>query len=129
MSENLTLFHSAEETWFWFIQANEARQKGARITANLGLYRRPCEPSDIFKILDRLRRHRRLDMHHMRVLKYYGERMMAPDPTRAREHLASRLWDEAMDILESVFITKNIVTPSLPDNIIPFKSKQEALTI
>ena len=29
-------FDTIEDAWFWFIQANEARQAGARIVAGLG---------------------------------------------------------------------------------------------
>ena len=127
MCEDITLFDSAEEAWFWFMQANNARQDGARIVANLGLYKRPCEPSDILKILERLRRHRRLDMHHFRVMRHYGERMMAPDPTRPREAMAARLWAEAMDILGDVLIAKDIVRPNLSAEIIYFHARREAM--
>ena len=37
-------FPSAEEAWFWFIQAQEAKAAGARVRAGLGLTERPCEP-------------------------------------------------------------------------------------
>ena len=127
MDETVTLFDSAEEAWFWFMQANDARQSGARISANLGLYKRPCEPSDILKILERLRRHRRLDMHHFRILRHYGERMVAPEADRPREAMAARLWDEAMIVLNEVFIAKDIVYPSLSAEIINFQMKKEAM--
>jgi len=127
MYDDVTLFLTAEEAWFWFIQANEARQKGVRAVANAGLYRRPCEPSDILKIIERLRRHRRLDMHHFRVMKHYGERMMAPDCNRKKEYAASNLWCEAMDVLEDVLINKGIVRPVLSTGVINFKERQEAM--
>jgi hypothetical protein len=91
MCDAITLFDTAEEAWFWFMASYDARQAGARIKANEGLYKRPCEPSDILKICERLRRHRRLDMNHFRVLRHYGQRMIAPDPTRVKEVLSSRL--------------------------------------
>ncbi len=53
-------FYNAEEVWFWFIAAQQARNDGARFVAGHGLFRRPCEPVDILKILDDLYRHRRL---------------------------------------------------------------------
>jgi hypothetical protein len=37
----MTSFISAEEVWFWFIQANQARNDGARIQANQGNVLRP----------------------------------------------------------------------------------------
>ena len=127
MGEDITLFESAEEAWFWFMQANTARQEGARIAANLGLYKRPCEPSDILKIMERLRRHRRLDMHHFRVMRHYGERFIAPDPTRPREVIVHHLWTEAMSILNDVLIAKDIVKPNLSAEIISFQSRREAM--
>jgi len=125
--DEITLFESAEEAWFWFMQANTARQSGARIQSNLGLYKRPCEPSDILKILERLRRHRQLDMNHFRVMRHYGDRMMAPDKYRANEMFAARIWGEAMDVLSEVLIAKDIVMPSLSVEIIQFQTKREAM--
>ncbi len=77
-------FESVEQAWFWFIQAQQARNDGARIGAGLGLVARPCEPADILKILDRLYRNRRLQMDHLLVLRHYGRRQMPPDPRRTR---------------------------------------------
>lgn len=102
-------FDSAEEVWFWFIQAQQARIDGARFTMGQGLMPRPCEPLDILKIMDRLYRQRRLMMDHLLVLRHYGRRMMPPDPNRVKEIRASKLWGEALERLESVFINKGIV--------------------
>lgn len=127
MGEDVTAFESAEEAWFWFIQATMAKEEGARIRANEGLYTRPCQPTDILKILERLQRHRRLDMHHFRVLRHYGLRMMAPDMTRAKEVLAARLWDEAMDVLTEVLTAKGIVERPLSAEIIDFQKRREGM--
>ncbi len=127
MDTEITLFQNTEEAWFWFIQAYDARQSGARITANLGLYKRPCEPSDILKICERLRRHRRLDMNHFRVMRHYGQRMIAPDASRPNEAMSARLWDEAMDILGDVLIAKKIVYPFMSAEIINFSDHREAM--
>ena len=125
MSDDITLFENAQEAWFWFIAATNARLDGARIQANQGLYRRPCEPSDILKILERLRRHRRLDMNHFRIMRHYGVRMLAPDPSRPKEFFAARLWDEAMDILQDVLIAKGIVMAMPSAQIIDFQTRLE----
>jgi len=127
MEMHVTLFHSAEEAWFWFIAATQATKDGARIRANEGLYKRPCEPSDILKICERLRRHRRLDMNHFRVMRHYGLRMVAPDSTHAREVFASRLWDDAMEILEEVLIAKDIVMPKISAEIIDFNMRRQGV--
>ncbi len=108
-----TLFDNAEEAWFWFIQAQEARNEGAQISAGASLFHRPCEPSDILKCVDRLYRHRRLMMDHLLVLRYYGKRRLSPDPRRIKEVRAFGLWKEALERLEPILVRKGIVRPKL----------------
>lgn len=102
-------FDSAAEAWFWFIKAQEARNEGARVRAGLSLTERPCEPTDILKILDRLYRQRMVLRDHLLVLRYYGRRQAAPDSYRVKEARAATLWKEAMNKLEPVLIRKGIV--------------------
>lgn len=102
-------FASAEEAWFWFMTAQAAKNDGARITAGQGAVSRPCEPADILQALNRLYRQRRLQMDHIRVLKFYGERHMPPDPRRPRELRAYLIWAEALERLEAVLEAKGIV--------------------
>lgn len=105
----LSPFKSAEEAWFWFIQNQMAREDGARIAAGLSLVSRPCEPVDIYKIMERLYRSRRLLMDHILVLRHYGRRLMSPDPRRIKEVKAHGLWIEALSRMEEVMIGKGIV--------------------
>ena len=58
-------FDNAEDAWLWFILAQEARNEGARFSAGLALFARPCEPADILSALERLYRNRRLVMDHV----------------------------------------------------------------
>lgn len=102
-------FTSAEEAWFWFIQAQSARNDGARFVMGRGPVPRPCEPVDILKVLDRLRRQRRLLMEHLLVLRHYGRRLMPPDPKRPKEMQAHKLWHEALERIEAVMERKGIV--------------------
>ncbi len=102
-------FENAQEAWFWFVQAQEAKNEGARFTAGLGLCQRPCEPLDILKILERLYRQRRLLMDHLKVLRHYGRRKMPPDPYRVKEARAYKIWSEALERLEPCFERKGIV--------------------
>jgi hypothetical protein len=104
-----TPFKSAEEAWFWFIQAQTARREGARISAGQGLYARPCEPVDIITALERLYRARQLTMDHIMILRHYGQRLMAPDNRRPKEMRAHGLWREALSKLEDVLVSKKIV--------------------
>jgi hypothetical protein len=102
-------FDSAQDAWFWFIQAQAARNDGARFVSGLGQIARPCEPIDILKVLDHLCRHRRLMRDHLLVLRHYGRRQMAPDPRRIKEARSHNLWVEALERLEAALIRKGIV--------------------
>lgn len=107
-------FRDAEEAWFWFILAQQARNDGARFVSGLGLFPRPCEPSDIMKILDRLYRNRLLIMDHLLVLRHYGRRQLRPDPRRVKEIKAAKLWMEAFDRLTPVLARKGIIEEKRP---------------
>lgn len=108
-ADDTTPFRSAEEAWFWFIQAQTARNEGARISAGAGVLSRPCEPVDIIKSLERIYRARRISMDHIMVLKHYGQRMLSPDPRRPREIRAHQLWKSALEKLEEALVSKRIV--------------------
>lgn len=114
---NAQPFSSAEEAWFWFIQAYDARQDGAKVAAGNALFPRPCEPMDVLCALDKLYRNRRLVMDHMLVLRHYGRRLLPPDPNRPKEKRAYYLWREALDRLETPLKQKGIVEKqnSLPE--------------
>ena len=106
---NTIPFKDAEEAWFWFIAAQEATKDGARFSAGLSLYPRPCEPIDILKVLDRLHRQRRLTRDHLLVLRHYGRRHLAPDPYRKKEARAYRLWAQALERMAEIFEKKGII--------------------
>jgi len=107
-------FDSVEEAWFWFIQAQQARNDGARFAAGQGLIPRPCEPMDILRILDRLYRQRRLLRDHLLVLRHYGRRLMRPDARRVKEARASAIWDQALERLAPALEKKEIVKKMMP---------------
>lgn len=114
-------FGSVEEAWFWFIQAQGARNDGAQFHKGCGLTPRPCEPVDILRALDQLYRNRRLLMDHLLVLRHYGRRLMAPDPKRPKEMRAFKLWAEALERLEPVLLRKGIIQ----SNVIGFAEAAE----
>jgi hypothetical protein len=109
-ADNTTPFDSVEGAWFWFMAAHEAKLSGARFTAGKATIERPCEPVDILKAVDRLRRNRRLSRDHLHVMAHYGRRKCAPDPTLAREQKGYILWAEAMNRLSDPLVRKGIVT-------------------
>lgn len=102
-------FQSAEEAWFWFIQAQTARNDGAKISAGSGLYPRPCEPVDIIRTVERIYRNCRISMDHVMVMKHYGLRMLAPNKYVNKEKRSHTLWTQAMERLEESLIAKRIV--------------------
>ena len=102
-------FKNAEEAWFWFIQAQTARNEGAKIIAGAGLTPRPCEPVDIIKCLERLYKNRCVTMDHVMVLRHYGRQLMAPNLRHKKETRAYYLWHEALDKLEDMLVSKRIV--------------------
>jgi len=102
-------FASAEEAWLWTMNCLVARRQGARFGANRGRVSRPCEPDDIVKSVDALYRRRRIDLLHARVLRVWGERQTAPDPSHRSEKSDWRLWREALDRLEWPLRAKGIV--------------------
>lgn len=104
-----TPFDSAEEAWFWSVQAQDAKAAGARVVAGRGLVARPCEPGDVLRAVDRLYRRRQLLRDHLLVLVHYGRRLMAPDPARYREQRAHTLWREAFARLAPVLREKGII--------------------
>jgi hypothetical protein len=104
-----TPFDNAQEAWFWFILANEARQAGAKVRAGQGLFHRPCEPLDILRMVDQLYRRRRLLRDHLLVLAHYGRRQYAPDPDCRREMRDHTVWREAFAVMAPVLQEKGIV--------------------
>ncbi len=99
-------FRSAEEAWFWTVNALAARREGL---SGGGRIERPCDPDDVIRCLDRLYRTRRIELLHARILRIWGERQCAPDPASPRQRSDWRLWREAMDRLEWKLRRKGIV--------------------
>ena len=102
-------FDSAEEAWFWAMSCLIAREDGARFVAGLGLRERPCTPDDLIVAAERMGAAGRLGPMHLRVLAGYGRRLLAPDHRTRGERQAARLWDEALDLLTTVWRRKGIV--------------------
>lgn len=102
-------FADADEAWIWTMGCLMARRQGARFGANKGSISRPCEPDDVVKCLDALYRRRRIDLLHARILRVWGERQAAPNPTFPSEKADWRIWKEAMARLEWPLRMKGII--------------------
>jgi hypothetical protein len=91
------------------MQALAARQAGARAPRGGAAVKRPCEPDDVIRCLDRLYRKRRIDLGHARVMRVWGERGRTPSAAACGEQSDHRLWREAMERLDFPLREKGIV--------------------
>ena len=98
-------FASVEAAWFWTAASLRARQDA---TAPPGPG--PCRPEDVVKCLDALYRQRRVELLHVRILRIWGWRGVAPNPARARERCDWRLWQEALGRLDWPLRVRGIVS-------------------
>ncbi len=69
-----------------------------------------CGPGEIVKCLDTLYRRRRIDLHHVRVLRIWGHRGRAPKAADPREKADWRIWREALDRLDWPLRSQGIVS-------------------
>ena len=97
-------FRDAEACIFWTIKAlaataaNQPIPPGTRTRARMAS---PiCAPAEVVKCLDTLYRRRRIDLHHVRILRIWGHRGRAPNPDLATERGDWRVWREALERLE-----------------------------
>jgi len=117
-------FTCAEAAWFWTASCLRARQEAANASgshasspyapsphaSSLG----PCRPEDVVKCLDALYRQRRVELLHVRILRIWGWRGVAPNPARARERCDWRLWHEALSRMEWPLRVRGIVAGGTP---------------
>jgi hypothetical protein len=99
-------FATVDEAWFWTVAALTARREGAGHGG--ARCKRPCDPDDVMRCLDRLYRDRRIDVAHARVLRTWGERQIRPGCT-GKDAGDMMLWQQAMDRLRPVLRQKGIV--------------------
>lgn len=59
-----------------------------------------CTPAEVVKCLDTLYRRRRIDLHHVRILRLWAHRGRAPNRTHPMERADWRVWREALDRLD-----------------------------
>lgn len=99
-------FRDAESCIFWTIKTLAAEAEGrASPPARDKTGKRPpaaavCTPAEVVKCLDTLYRRRRIDLHHVRILRLWGHRGRAPSPDLPMEKGDWRVWREALDRLD-----------------------------
>ncbi|MBF0167681.1 MAG: hypothetical protein HQL45_08615 [Alphaproteobacteria bacterium] len=103
-------FETAEAAWFWYCQNQIARIEGAKFNSSeVSALPRPCDPDDVFTVVDRLYKAQTLQRKHLVVLGDYGMRLAPPVASFAHEREAARVWTEAMVRLAPVLKAKGIV--------------------
>lgn len=101
-------FSTPEAAWMWMMRRLLARRDPTPLDRSPEPAR-CCEPEDVVAAADHLRRHRRIDRGHTRVLAVYGERGEAPS---RRTHAPGQdvvLWREAMAALGQELRLRSIV--------------------
>jgi hypothetical protein len=102
-------FVDAQEAWLWTMAALVARREGSPRGVDGAGRPRPAMPEDVLRCLDTLYRNRRIDLLHVRILRIWGERGMAPAPERAAERSDAQIWREALQRLEWPLRVKGLI--------------------
>ena len=98
-------FRDADAAWLWAASVLRARQDPAAPPAQPG----PCRVEDVVKCLDVLYRAGTLELLHVRILRIWGWRGLAPRPGRLPERCDWRLWREATEALDGPLRRRGIV--------------------
>lgn len=93
-----TPFASAEDAWFSVARALQAGRP------------RDGHVEGVVRCLDRLYRHRRIELLHARILRIWGRRGVPPNPARPSERSDWRIWREALDRMEGPLRAQGIVS-------------------
>lgn len=103
-------FETAQAAWLWYCQCQLARIEGARFQSDRAAFGpKPCDPDDIFTVVDRLYKSRALERRHLVVLGDYGLRLTPPQDSNPAERAAARCWGQAMGAMTPVLRAKGIV--------------------
>lgn len=100
-------YDDAEHAFFCMVDRQRAKADGASFKN--GPYMRPGSGLDTQIVIEKLYRDRILTMDHIRVLRHYGVRGMRPDERREKEYRASKLWDEAMNLIQKELEAKKMI--------------------
>ncbi len=90
-------FQDSEACIIWTIKALAAEAEGRRRSSAAAAI---CTPAEVVKCLDTLYRRRRIDLHHVRILRIWGHRGRAPDAGKPMERADWRIWREALERLD-----------------------------
>jgi hypothetical protein len=102
-------FATAEQAWFWTMSVVQARQAPASARPELRSGAAAARAAEVLRCLDTLYRRRRIDLLDARILKHWGERGRAPDPSRSSERCDEPIWREAIGRLTWPLRVRGIV--------------------
>lgn len=102
-------FRSAEDAWLWTMATLLARRDGAGVAWRPDGPGRPCDPEDVLRCLDTIYQQRSVELRHVRILRIWGERQLAPRQDRPLQHADWRIWRQALGQLEWSLRARGIV--------------------
>lgn len=92
-------FSSAADAWFWAMSCFIA-SRGGGVAGGA---------EEVMKCLDRLYRQRRIELQHVRILRIWGERRVAPNLRFQNEQADARLWREVINKLDAPLRQRGLV--------------------
>jgi len=108
-SKKIIPFKDTEEAWFWYVRSERARREDVLSLKVESIEARPCDPDDIYRFVMQLRKRKKLNSEHLKVLAEYGWKNEPPDQRVYSEQRTWAIWDEALDILSTILKSKGIV--------------------
>ena len=101
---------NAEHVWFWYCKCQSVKEiEGCHNIRNSYDEERPCELSDIYRIVKRLKISSFLKRKHLRVMLKFGDLQTPPSKKFGDRRIEEILWEEAMNILSVPLKEKGII--------------------
>ena len=107
--QEVTLFDSVEEVWFWCCKGQLMRESGCQFMRKTSSVLRPCHIDDIFKMLIKLRFSGKISKQHIDILEKYGNRFCSPDENILEEKSDCLFWEEGLSYLEQACFRKKLI--------------------
>ncbi len=109
LNQEVALFQSVEEVWFWCCKGQLIRESGSRFVKKTSISIRPCSIDDVVRIIVKLKFSGKISQLQVDVLYKYGNRFCPPDQYDSKEKKDSCLWEDAMDFLEKECLKKKFL--------------------
>ncbi len=109
LNQEVLLFQSVEEVWFWCCKGQLIRESGNRFVKKTSISIRPCSIDDIVRIIVKLKFSGKISQPQVDILYKYGNRFCPPDKYNFEEEKDCSLWENAMNFLEKECLKKNFL--------------------